>query len=67
MTEAMNWIDSDGYNRLALEQSRLLVFQPLIAHAIGEASPYVFHVQILADFLTVEKLAQRMLEELRPK
>jgi hypothetical protein len=66
MTDALNQMRSQEYDRLSEEQSKLLVFQPMIAHSTIETkSPYVFHPQLIADFLTVEALGERMLRELR--
>lgn len=66
MTAALNRLDTDGYERLSNEQSKLLVFQPIAGHSIGEMkSPYYFHPQLIADFLTIEEVAEKMLIELR--
>jgi hypothetical protein len=65
MNEAMNQINSHEYNKLSAEQSKLLVFQPLITHSVREAKAhYVFHAQLIADFLTIEELGEKMLIEL---
>jgi hypothetical protein len=56
---------TDEYERLSLEQSKLLVFQPVIGHSLVEMkAPYFFHVQLIADFLTIEELGNKMLAEL---
>ena len=66
MSDALNQMRPDEYNRLSAEQSKLLVFQPLIAHSTIETRvPFVFHPQLIADFLTIEALGERMLQELR--
>jgi hypothetical protein len=66
MTDALNQMRPRDYERLSEEQRKLLVFQPLIAHSITETkAPYVFHAQLIADFLTVEALGEKILEELR--
>ena len=66
MTDVLNRMRPHEYERLSEEQAKLLVFQPLIAHSTIETKvPCVFHVQLIADFLTVEALAERMLLELR--
>jgi hypothetical protein len=66
MSDALNQMRPYDYQRLSKEQAKLLVFQPLIAHSTVETkAPYVFHVQMIADFLTVEALAERMLTELQ--
>jgi hypothetical protein len=66
MTDALNQMKPDEYEQLSEKQNKLLVFQPLIAHsAIETKAPYVFHPQLIADFLTVGELGEKMLEELR--
>jgi len=62
---ALNRLDPREYDRLSSEQSKLLVFQPLMTHSINETTAhYAFHVQMIADFMTVEELGQKMLLEL---
>jgi hypothetical protein len=61
------YILNDGfeYERLSAEQEKLLVFQPLITHSVKETTAhFAFHVQMLADFVTVEELGYKMLDEL---
>jgi hypothetical protein len=54
------------YDRLSAEQSCLLVFQPFITHSVKETTAhFAFHVQMLADFLTVEELWKLTLDELK--
>jgi hypothetical protein len=66
LTDALNQMRPFDYQRLSSEQSKLLVFQPMIAHSTVETkAPYVFHPQMIADFLTVEGLGERVLAELR--
>ncbi|MGA9010245.1 MAG: hypothetical protein WB495_26010 [Xanthobacteraceae bacterium] len=66
MTDALNGLQPYEYERLAEEQRRLLVFQPMITHSIKETTGhFVFHVQMLADLLTVEELGQLILNELK--
>lgn len=66
MTDALNQMRPHDYERLLEEQTKLLVFQPLIAHSTVETkAPYVFHAQLIADFLTVEALGEKMLDELQ--
>jgi hypothetical protein len=69
MAEALNCFRPDEYERLSAEQSKLLVFQPIVGHSFTEMkSPYYFHPQLISDFLTVEELGDKMLAELtRPK
>jgi hypothetical protein len=66
MNAAINRFDSSEYERLSEEQSKLFVFQPLITHSITETTAhYAFHAQLIADFLTIEELGLKMLDELR--
>jgi hypothetical protein len=61
------YVKNDGfeYERLSAEQEKLLVFQPLITHSVKETTAhFAFHVQMLTDFLTVEELGYKMLDEL---
>jgi hypothetical protein len=61
------YVLNDGfeYERLSAEQEKLLVFQPLITHSVKETTAhFAFHVQMLADFLTVEELGYKVLDEL---
>jgi hypothetical protein len=66
MTEAL-YVKNDGfeYERLSAEQEKLLVFHPLITHSVKETTAqFAFHVQMLADFHTVEEMGYKMLAEL---
>jgi hypothetical protein len=66
MTAALNGLRPAEYERLLAEQSKLLVFQPVVGHSLSEMkAPYYFHPQLLADFLTVEELGEKMLFELQ--
>jgi hypothetical protein len=66
ITEALNRFSPDEFARLMAEQAKLLIFQPLIAHSTTETkAPFVFHAQLIADFLTVEALAEKMMIELQ--
>ena len=65
MTDALNQLNPFEYDRLSLEQNKLLIFQPMIAHSTVETrAPYVFHPQMIMDFLTVEALGEKILHEL---
>lgn len=67
MTEAL-YVQLNGfeYERLSSEQDRLLIFQPLITHSVSETTAYyAFHVQMLADFFTVEEVGYKILDELK--
>jgi hypothetical protein len=64
-TAALNTHKPYEYERLDAEQMKLFVFQPLVCHSFTEmAAPYPFHPQLIADFLTVEQLGEKMLAEL---
>jgi hypothetical protein len=66
MNEALDSRRLQEYGRLSAQQSKLLVFQPIIGHSLKEMeAPYFFHPQLLVDFLTVEELGEKMLVELR--
>jgi hypothetical protein len=66
MTSALNNLRPYEYERLSAEQSKLLVFQPMITHSIRETTGHIpFHIQMIADFLTVEELGQKILAELK--
>jgi hypothetical protein len=66
MNNALNNFNGYEYERLSAEQSKLLVFQPLITHSVKETTAhFAFHAQLIADFLTVEELGQKMLLELK--
>jgi hypothetical protein len=57
--------DVAEYERLSAEQKALAVFVPFMTHAFEEEAEFVvFHAQLLADFNTIEDLAQRILGEL---
>jgi hypothetical protein len=68
ISEAL-YVKNDGaeYERLTAEQEKLLVFQPLITHSVKETTAhFAFHVQMLTDFITVEEIGYKMLDELGP-
>jgi hypothetical protein len=57
--------DGFAYERLKVEQEKLLIFQPLITHSITETTAhYAFHCQMVADFKTIEEIGYKLLEEL---
>jgi hypothetical protein len=65
MTDALNALEGEAYENLAAQQNELLVFQPLITHSVTKtAAHFAFHVQMIADFLTVEEVGEKMLAEL---
>jgi len=65
-SEALRRLDTADYDRLNAEQSKMLVFQPMMTHSLIEAQGLVpFHAQLLTDFLTIEELGNKMLDELR--
>ena len=66
MSEALRRLDTAEYDRLSAEQSKMLIFQPMMTHSLMEAQGLVpFHGQLLSDFLTIEELGNKMLEELK--
>jgi hypothetical protein len=59
--------DSVAESKLKESQRPLCKFKPLMLHSYSEKSrPVVFHAQLIADFLTLEELALRLLAELPP-
>ncbi len=65
--EAIKCGDFAECKRLKAEQDALGTFLPEMRHSFEEQSGAVsFHPQLLTDFLTIEGLAQKMLEELDP-
>jgi len=57
--------DPYEYERLLAEQNKLLVFQLLISHSITETTArFAFHVQMVVDFMTVDEMGNKMLDEL---
>lgn len=65
MNEAMKARDYDTHDLLSAEQKKLVRFQPLMLHSFNEDPKLVpFHVQMLADFKTIDQLGWKMLEEL---
>jgi len=46
------------------ERDRLKFFRPFIVHSWGHTQPMEFHVQMLADFKTIEAIGAKMLDEL---
>lgn len=66
MTLALNNLQPYEYERLSEEQSKLLVFQPMITHSVRETTGHFpFHIQMIADFLTIEELWHKMRAELK--
>lgn len=65
MNAALGRLDSFEYERLCARQNALLIFQPLITHSVTETTAhFAFHPQLIADFLTVEELGNKVLSEL---
>ena len=65
MDDASRRHDFDEYDRLSVEQMKLVRFMPWMQHSFEENSKYVyFHAQLLANFNTVEELGRKFLEEL---
>jgi hypothetical protein len=58
--------DGNAYEYLKAEQKKLLVFQPLITHSVVETTAnFAFHVQMVVDFVTIDELGYKMLDELK--
>jgi len=58
--------DFRQYENLDAEQATLGFFRPWMRHSFLENStPIVFHVQLLADFNTIEELGEKFLIELK--
>ena len=66
MDAAMASGDYAEYDRLWDAQTALGAFRPWVTHSVGEQQgrPVMLHAQLLADFATVEVVAQKMLAEL---
>lgn len=66
LNDALGSTNKKEYDDLNEEQDKLLVYQPLIAHSPEESRGQVyFHVQVIADFKTIEELGHKMLRELK--
>ena len=58
--------DINEHDELTAEQQKLTKFKPWISGSIGDnPRPIVFHAQLLNDFITIEDLAWKILEELK--
>lgn len=65
MNEALRRFEPAEYDRLNAEQQKMLVFQPMMTHSLIESQRLVpFHAQLISDFLTIEELGNKMLDEL---
>ena len=56
--------DWDSYDRTEVEQMALAVFRPVLSLSIYEPQFSKFHVQLLADFSTIEVWSNRIFDEL---
>jgi hypothetical protein len=66
MSVVLGHLDIAAYEELKAKQAQLLAFHPVMTHSFSEAAKLVpYHDQMIADFLTVEVLAFKMLAELR--
>jgi hypothetical protein len=66
MEEATRAGNFSEYDRLEAEQLKLARFTPWIQHSFEEeARPIEFYPQLIVDFLTIEQLAWKMLDELK--
>jgi hypothetical protein len=58
----------DLWLTLDAEQEQLGTFTPFMMHSFLEAAtPVSFHFQVLADWNTVVEMADKFLQELRPR
>ena len=65
INRATHLFSRDELDALEAEQSRLKFFRPWMLHSYSEESGIVvFHAQLNADFLTVEEIGWKVLEEL---
>jgi hypothetical protein len=65
ITEAGKRGDIAECDRLKAERDALCMFVPWVTHSFGESAPHIeFHTQLLTDFLAIEEVSQKMLEEL---
>ena len=65
MSQASAQFNFARYEQLTVERNALTAFRPWMQHSfIEQAHPMVFHVQMLADFNTIDEMARKMLEEL---
>ena len=63
--DALKRRDREEYQRLEMERKALAEFVPGMTHSFEEKANFIeFHPQLLHDFLTIEPLAQKMLQEL---
>jgi hypothetical protein len=64
-TAAIAQGDHAAYDQLRDDQKKLGEFRPLVTHSFHEQSPFTFfHFQLLSDWLTIEQLGLKLLEEL---
>lgn len=66
ITRAVFRSDFDGADALRLQRDSLKFFRPFIVHSWGRARPMPFHVQMIADFKTIEAISLKVLGELPP-
>jgi hypothetical protein len=65
MHDAIARRDFEELDRLEAAQIELAAFQPRMIHSFEERStPILFHRQLLEDFLTIDEIGRKMLEEL---
>jgi hypothetical protein len=62
MQQASEQFNFALYEQLKAEQRALTAFRPWMQHSfIEQGQPMVFHVQMLADFNTIDEMAKKML------
>jgi hypothetical protein len=63
--DALKRGDREEYQRLETERKALEAFVPWMTHSFEEKANLIdFHPTLLTDFITIEVLAQKMLQEL---
>jgi|SRR5215471_11584505 hypothetical protein len=68
LVEADRRLDLRESERLRAEQEKLGVFYPLMTGSIFEKSPGVyFHPQLISDFMTIDELGRKMMDELEAR
>src|SRR4029434_5898527 len=64
--EAFQQYDVEKIEKLTAEQNKLGKFFPVMTHLFtADADQVIFHAQILADWITIVELAEKLLIELR--
>ncbi|MQX42498.1 hypothetical protein GHK58_20335 [Sinorhizobium meliloti] len=63
--QALRQLDVVAYEKLQSAQKALGLWRPWMTHSATEKSPgAVFHIQLLADYMTIDEFGRAMLEEM---